>query len=50
MREHINQDIVIDGRKIPYRVFEASEYFELHDGINYLKHAREATETGTDRH
>lgn len=31
MREYINKPVKIDGRKIPYPVFTAADYLELHD-------------------
>lgn len=33
MREYINKDIRIDGRNIPYPVFTAPQYFEMHDRV-----------------
>lgn len=33
MREYINKEIRIDGRNIPYPVFTAPQYFEMHDRV-----------------
>lgn len=33
MREYTGKNVKIDGRDIPYPVFTAAQYFELHDGV-----------------
>lgn len=34
MREYINEEVHIDGRKIPYPIYTVDEYIQMHDGIN----------------
>ena len=34
MREYINEEVCIDGRKIPYPIHTVDEYIQMHDGIN----------------
>ncbi|NDO52055.1 hypothetical protein FMM75_22705 [Lachnospiraceae bacterium MD335] len=41
MRAYINKELKIDGRNIPYPVFDSAEYFELHDQIEDVDRFRE---------